>query len=228
MNKLSKLFSAFIIMFLPIALILTNVEVISSNLNFFLDKYEEYNIENVTGISQENLMLITEKLLDYLKGKRESIIIFTEVGGKTEQVFEERELLHLKDVRDLFKKGYVIRDISLLLSVISLIYFFNKDKNRLKKILVITSSIQLFLVGMLYILIYSDFYKYFTYFHKLLFSNDLWLLNPETDILIQMYPLEFFSSITYRIFILFVLEILGLLLIALLLPSRKQSKHIGV
>ncbi|KPU26385.1 hypothetical protein TR13x_10400 [Caloranaerobacter sp. TR13] len=228
MEKYIKLFAIICIVCLPITMLLMNLEIVTFDISFFKDKYEEYNIENVTGISEENLMLITEKLLDYLKGKRENIIIFTDVGGKIEQVFEERELLHLKDVRELFRKEHVTRNLTLLLSVVSLIYIFYKDKNRLKKILVITSSIQLFLVGMLYILIYSDFYKYFTYFHKILFSNDLWLLNPETDILIQMYPLEFFSSITYRIFVLFLLEILGLLLIALLLPSRKRSKHIGV
>ena len=228
MGKYTKLFALICIVCLPITMLLMNLEIATFDISFFKDKYEEYNIENVTGISEENLMLITEKLLDYLKGKRENIIIFTDVGGKIEQVFEERELLHLKDVRELFREEHVTRNLTLLLTVVSLIYIFYKDKNRLKKILVITSSIELFLAGMLYILIYSDFYKYFTYFHKILFSNDLWLLNPKTDILIQMYPLEFFSSITYRIFALFLLENLGLLLIALLLPSRKQSNHIGV
>ncbi|WP_427340581.1 TIGR01906 family membrane protein [Caloranaerobacter sp. DY30410] len=222
MRKYTKLFAIICIVCLPITMLLLNLEIATFDINFFKYKYEEYNIANVTGISEDNLMLITEKLLDYLKGKRENIIIFTEVGGKIEQVFEERELLHLKDVRELFRKGYVTRNLTLLLSVISLMYIFYNDKNRLKKILIIISLMQLILMGSLYILIYSDFYKYFTYFHKLLFSNDLWLLNPETDILIQMYPLEFFSSITYRIFVLFLLEILGLLLIALLLPGRKQ------
>ncbi|SHH79169.1 integral membrane protein TIGR01906 [Caloranaerobacter azorensis DSM 13643] len=223
MREYTNLFAIICIVCLPIAMLLINLEVAAFDISFFKSKYEEYNIEDVTGISEENLMLITEKLLDYLKGKRENIIIFTEVGDKIEQVFEERELLHLKDVRELFRKGYIIKDLTLLLSIVSLIYIFYKDRIKLKKILIVTSLIQLILMGLLYILIYSDFYKYFTYFHKILFSNDLWLLNPKTDILIQMYPLEFFSSITYRIFVLFLSEILALLSIALLLPCRKHS-----
>ncbi|KGG80446.1 hypothetical protein Y919_06075 [Caloranaerobacter azorensis H53214] len=223
MREYTNLFAIICIVCLPIAMLLINLEVAAFDISFFKSKYEEYNIEDVTGISEENLMLITEKLLDYLKGKRENIIIFTEVGDKIEQVFEERELLHLKDVRELFRKGYIIKDLTLLLSIVSLIYIFYKDRIKLKKILIVTSLIQLVLMGLLYILIYSDFYKYFTYFHKILFSNDLWLLNPKTDILIQMYPLEFFSSITYRIFVLFLSETLALLSIALLLPCRKHS-----
>ncbi|QIB26730.1 TIGR01906 family membrane protein [Caloranaerobacter azorensis] len=191
MREYTNLFAIICIVCLPIAILLINLEVAAFDISFFKSKYEEYNIEDVTGISEENLMLITEKLLDYLKGKRENIIIFTEVGDKIEQVFEERELLHLKDVRELFRKGYIIKDLTLLLSIVSLIYIFYKDRIKLKKILIVTSLIQLILMGLLYILIYSDFYKYFTYFHKILFSNDLWLLNPKTDILIQMYPLEF-------------------------------------
>ena len=54
-------------------------------------------------------------------------------------------------------------------------------------------------VLLLFILIQIDFNKYFTHFHEIFFNNDLWLLNPETDVLIQMLPLEFFTNISVAV-----------------------------
>ena len=37
-----------------------------------------------------------------------------------------------------------------------------------------------------------DFDSLFILFHKLSFTNDLWLLDPQTDLLIRLMPTEFF------------------------------------
>lgn len=37
-----------------------------------------------------------------------------------------------------------------------------------------------------------DFDSLFILFHRLAFTNDLWLLNPETDLLIRLMPTDFF------------------------------------
>ena len=39
-----------------------------------------------------------------------------------------------------------------------------------------------------------DFDSLFILFHKVAFTNDLWLLNPQTDLLIRLLPIEFFIS----------------------------------
>lgn len=40
-----------------------------------------------------------------------------------------------------------------------------------------------------------DFSSWWTGFHRISFSNDLWLLDPSTEWLIKMFPLEFFFAI---------------------------------
>ena len=44
-----------------------------------------------------------------------------------------------------------------------------------------------------------DFNSAFNFFHRLLFTNDLWLLNPETDLLIRICPSGLFESMGLRI-----------------------------
>lgn len=209
---------------LPFVLLLTDLEFIAFDQGFYEKKYEEYNIPEVTGIEMKNLMSITSEMLDYLKGKREDLIMFTEVNGKTEQVFEEREILHMVDVKDLFTKGYIIRNIMLIILIICLGWLIIFQRKSIGKALIISSIWPIVLMGIIGVLMYIDFYKYFTYFHHVFFTNDLWLLDPNTDILIQMLPLEFFSSIAYKILIYFSLELLLLLIAGIILKRKIQYK----
>ena len=39
----------------------------------------------------------------------------------------------------------------------------------------------------------------FLKFHEISFNNNLWLLNPETDNLIKLFPLEFFYDFVLKI-----------------------------
>ena len=45
----------------------------------------------------------------------------------------------------------------------------------------------------------ADFNSAFDFFHKLLFTNDLWLLDPETDLLIRICPASMFAGLGLRI-----------------------------
>ena len=44
----------------------------------------------------------------------------------------------------------------------------------------------------------------FTTFHHIFFRNDLWLLNPETDLMIQMMPTPFFVGLAKGIAVRFI------------------------
>ena len=64
------------------------------------------------------------------------------------------------------------------------------------------------------VLFMTDFHRYFMIFHEIFFKNDLWLLDPDTDLLIRMLPEGFFFDMVARIGI-----ILGGAMVLLLLGS---------
>lgn len=68
-------------------------------------------------------------------------------------------------------------------------------------------GIGLFFGGMagLAVLLSTDFTKYFTYFHLLFFDNDDWILNPKTDLLINIVPEGFFRDTAFLIAGLFLM-----------------------
>ena len=53
-------------------------------------------------------------------------------------------------------------------------------------------------------LIATDFNKYFVLFHEIFFDNDLWLLDPDTDLMIRMLPEGFFFDMVIRIGVIFI------------------------
>ncbi|NLY86460.1 MAG: TIGR01906 family membrane protein [Tissierellia bacterium] len=177
---------------LSLVSLLIAVEINSFNKEHYIKNYKSYNQVEITGKSLEELMEITDDLFLYLKGKAGDEIL--------EPNFNQREVLHMRDVQVLFKIGYILKYTTLILSIAIIAYFIKiGEKKLLGKYIFRGLFINWALLALLGILIYSDFNKYFTYFHYIFFTNDLWLLNPETDLLIQMLPEEFFYSMATSI-----------------------------
>jgi len=65
--------------------------------------------------------------------------------------------------------------------------------------LIYTSVHSLIMMGVIIVIAINDFTSAFIKFHEMFFSNDLWLLNPMTDRLIQMLPEGFFLDMALSI-----------------------------
>ncbi len=194
----------------------TCMEGLVYNTSYYRWHYTGRNIMQDTQMELNDLMEVTEKMLDYLKGKRGTLNMTAKIDGFDREVFNEREKLHMVDVKRLFVNSTKIRNYSLVLLLVILPLMLWRSKKLLFQALssikyVFTGIISLIvLIGILMIV---DFNKYFTWFHLLFFSNDLWILNPETDILINMVPEVFFFTTALILLAAFV--ILSLLVILL-------------
>ena len=179
------------------------------NKSYYIKSYYKYNIENETGKDINELGKITDNIIVYLKGKGND--------GILSPYFNEREVLHMRDVQTLFRYERIAKYIFGIISIIIMGYFGYRKENAL---LGKTLSLGLFanhvvLLALILLIISSDFNKYFTIFHQIFFSNDLWLLNPETDLLIQMLPEQFFIGMAMKIGLSFliylsILQIVGI------------------
>ncbi len=201
---------------LSIILLFTCVEIVAFNLNHYEKSFEKYNITEATGMDKENLDHTIEDLLEYLKDDRYELDTKAVIKGEERQVFGNREKLHMVDVKDLFVKGRLLRNTSIILFGIISFVLIKKDKYWKKsffKTLIYSAIVNIALLITLLLLMFIDFYKYFTYFHLIFFNNDLWILDPKTDVLIQMVPEGFFYDTAVKIVSYFVgsLVFLGLL-----------------
>ena len=64
----------------------------------------------------------------------------------------------------------------------------------------ILTGLRIMLGALLILLVWAliDFDGLFVAFHRTAFTNDGWLLNPRTDLLIRLMPLRFFISLGIR------------------------------
>ncbi|WP_432402656.1 TIGR01906 family membrane protein [Wukongibacter sp. M2B1] len=212
------------IIFLPIVTLFTILQYYSYNQDFYMNEFEKYNISKVTTMSEEDLSRVSEKLISYLKLEYEDLDIKAVINGEYQEVFGQREKQHMVDVKELFSKGKRLRNTGLCISLLAFVTILLVSKSRKRdiyKALLWSGIVSLLLMLILYILLSIDFYKYFTYFHEIFFTNDLWLLNPKTEVLIQMLPLEFFIDISIRIIGWF----LGISIAMVILPLIKLKKY---
>jgi integral membrane protein (TIGR01906 family) len=198
-----------------------SIEVNSYNQSYFTKSYEKYNIESVTSKSSEELKIITIDLIKYLKG----------LGGNEllEPHFNEREILHMEDVQYLFDLARMVKYISTIISILILLYFLRKKEIfTLGKTLFYGIFANYILIALLGVLILFDFNKYFTYFHLIFFSNELWILDPRTDLMIQMLPEQFFFGMARNIGLTFFLSLAIIQLIGFIIIRRYKKNRIEI
>ncbi|HHW71116.1 MAG TPA: TIGR01906 family membrane protein [Clostridiales bacterium] len=205
-------------------LILTSIELVAFDMDFYLEQYHKNNTTYVTGVTTDELLDFTDALLLYLKGERTDLYIKRSDGG---YVFSEREIEHMKDVRQLFIYGLLLRNTSLLIVIILIpIMAFIHDKMWAKYfsytfmgVFVVILLVALF-IG---ISIIRDFDIMWDKFHHILFTNDLWLLDPDNDILIMMMPEEFFINMI-KIIAEYFFAGMGILFMVFLFLFRRYKK----
>ena len=178
-----------------LAILTLSISLNSKDLTYYHDFQVKNQIDKITGRSQDELDIINEDTALYLELGHDKLL---------ENHYNQKEISHMRDVYKLYELNRKIFNISITFIIITLItniIFKNRhkiNKNTLYYILfiIVASLIFVFLVS-------KDFNKYFVKFHEIFFDNDLWLLDPETDLMIQMMPLEFFIGMAKKIFINF-------------------------
>lgn len=191
-----------LVVFIPIVILLTILQYYCYNEDFFMKEFKKYDIAKVTTMTEDDLNRVAKKLISYLKNESKDLEINAVINGEMEEVFGQREKQHMVDVKELFVKGTILRNIGfgLILGAAAIVIIASRNKKKdIAPALLWGGVVPILFAIILYILLKIDFNKYFTYFHKIFFNNNLWLLNPETDVLIQMLPLEFFIDITIRV-----------------------------
>lgn len=184
-----------------------------SDYRFYEKEYEKYQVTEDLGMEMADVMEVTEYMMDYLIGEEEELSIQTEVEGSRRDFFNEQDRLHMADVRNLFLGGLKARWI-LLAGAAVLLLIFAALKGDLKRTVPKAFFTALGIMGLITVILgclfASDFTRYFTIFHEIFFTNDLWMFDPDTDLMIRMLPEGFFYDMVMRIGMVFIGSLLAL------------------
>ncbi len=199
-----------------------------SDYGWYEKEYAKYEVLDDLEMEMEDAMYVTEEMLAYLRGNREDLAVDTVVDGEEREFFNDREKAHMVDVQNLFIGGLWIRRIALLIfvsSVVAIIKMKADWKRLLPKSFLIGLGAFIGITAGVGLLFMSDFNKYFTMFHEIFFDNDLWLLDPRTDLLIRMLPEGFFLDMVVRIGVIFLILLLLGVVISIIALWKQKNKN---
>ncbi len=142
-----------------------------------------------SGLPAEAYRPLCAALCSYLRGGT-SVFDFTREGVP---VFGTGETLHLADCVSLFRLAHNLMIGGWIAAGALLVIFLLVRHPRGGAAGLLTGTL-LLTAGVIGLVIWGavDFDGLFTAFHRLAFTNDLWLMNPATDLIIRLMPTGFF------------------------------------
>lgn len=201
---------AFLVMLLVIvAWLITSFQIViygDPEYRFYQSEYEKYCVTEALDMEMDDVMAVTEYMMDYLIGKEEVLSIETKVDGNIQDFFNEQDRLHMEDVKNLFLGGLRLRTICFITAVLGLLFLIlvKADWKRLiRKAYFCALGVFAALIVLLLISFSIDFTASFTVFHEIFFTNDLWMFDPSTDYMIRMLPEGFFYDMVMKIGLVF-------------------------
>ena len=213
MNIELRLVSLVFMFCLPVFLVLSVVRGIVAAPFSYEMALSISNAEIVTGIDSTELMVIGKETSNYLLGRSGPVLdpSVTLSDGSVIKIFNQREIDHMVDVRELMNKLWRLHEFMFLLIIVRLVisFLFERKESLLSisqetRISGMLGLVFLVFTGISSLLLFDQF---FLQFHEIFFSNDLWQLDPKTDRLIQIYPRDFwfgalFVTASFVIFLL--------------------------
>lgn len=212
----------------PVALIATNIRFAASEPRVYDYSVRRFDAASLSGIPEPELIRANRELARYLRGDREGPlrVLVRDEQGRELSLFNARETAHLADVRDLFRLVFTVQQVAVAVALAAAVLVMVLLSLRALAAAALAAAALtvglLLLVGLGALL---GFEELWTRFHLLAFTNDLWLLNPARDHLIQMFPEPFWREITLALGALTLLEamLLGGIAALYLFLTRRQA-----
>lgn len=182
-----KIASWLIVIFLAPAIILLNFRILLTNYNFYQKEFEKLGV--YSNIEKNIATAATKLIINYLCCN----------GRLDPQFFTQREILHMRDVKALTKLTNLLLLANLgLIAAIAITLLLKNNQKGLLSAFKIGSAVGIGAILVLSVSSLINFDFLFIKFHLFSFTNDLWLLSPESN-LIKLFPQKFFQDFANRI-----------------------------
>lgn len=192
------------------------------------DKYNAtWGITQSTGLEKTAVIKAARELMDYFHSNEDIVHITVVKNGQTMNLFNEREQIHLKDVKNLMGLGSRLFWISLLYIALYVLYIVRFTKQ--KKIVLLRSALTggILTLGLIFvfgIIAVVNPEQVFLEFHYISFNNPFWLLDPAKDYLIMMFPEDYFFDVGLYGIVAIIIEALILVSASKFLLKRETTR----
>lgn len=189
------------VILLPVLLVTSNIRYLLGDVAFYKYGFREFDSEQSTNVPLYELDRAAGELVDYFENDTGELRIVVSEQDREVALFNEREVAHMKDVKTLVQLMFRVNEIALayVLLYIGAVYLWAREKalKSLAMDALMGIGVGLAAIAGVGAFALTGFDAFWTKFHEIAFSNDLWQLDPDTDRLIQMFPEPFWQRAVY-------------------------------
>ena len=191
--------------------------------------FDEFDIPRRTGIERAELISAGKQIRDYFNNDADYLSVEVVVRGvRVRNLYNERETLHMRDVKALVQGVYRVSELTALFLLIVVVGGFAVWGRRFTpsaaRLIGWGGWITVALLIIVGLAMTVGFDRLFLAFHLISFTNDLWQLDPRRDYLIAMFPEEFFLVSTILIVISVSILAVSLIVVSMVLRNKTQSR----
>ena len=218
MNRLAWIPTFLFIFAVPLFLVTASVTWAFNDPGVYNRGFQKYRISLTSGITEENLRQVGGQIRHYFNSTDEPLLVNTQVYGEDRELFNQREVQHMRDVKRLVWWVYaaaIVSGIYLLAATAWGVAVYQRGfLDVLAQRVIRGVALMVVLVVFVGVFALAGFDTLFLRFHQLAFANDLWQLNPRRDYLLIIFPQGFWFDATMRVVALTVAGAVALTLIA--------------
>jgi integral membrane protein (TIGR01906 family) len=204
--------TALFVLAVPVFLVLTNVRIAATELRVYDYAFSRYDAAVRTGLERAELDRAAREIVRYFQAPGDEALLDIRVrdGGSEVPLYTQREVLHMRDVRDLFQATFRVHELAFvyIAGYIAAIFLWSRERSmrHLARQAMWAGGLTVALLAAAAAAVLTGFDALFEQFHLLSFSNDFWRLDPATHRLVQMFPQGFWFDVTLGVGLLTVLE----------------------
>jgi integral membrane protein (TIGR01906 family) len=209
----------------PLCFIGNNVRWVALNPDTYREGFAKYRAAERTGLDPDQLSGVARAFIDYFQAPPGRLNPTVTMGGSRRPLFNEREVAHMEDVQKLMRLVFRLGLVSALYAVAFaaglLAWQHAAGLAMLGRLMLWGAALSLALLLLVGALSFVDFGELFVRFHQLSFRNDRWMLDPNRDYLLILFPEGFWLDVTLRIAALTAAESLALGALGFLFVTRR-------
>ena len=206
-------------------ILLMGIQLPAFGMWFYRWQYEANDTYAQVDMEPEDLHEVTRHMIRYMQGREPDLQILTTVGGEERYFFSEIEIRHMVDVHDLFAVGMILRNVLVVLFLLTLGLFLVRGRVWMRTLFrswQIGAVAVLAGLGALVAAIAINWQHAFVVFHEIFFDNDYWILDVNVDLLVNIVPYPFFIAVSVFIGVFFAAG-LGLLFLGSTLALKRAT-----
>lgn len=195
MNKTENKFSIVVLtVILSIVIfivgVLSGILILLNSDNYFESRFIKYDVVKNTGIELDDLMIVNNDVREFLLGRRDDLVVYTEIDEEIGLVFKEDEQSHMNDVKNLLLTFLPIYYICIALLMVSGYFGVRKSSKTVLKSLKY-SSVGALIIPVIFV---SFFDEMFVVFHEIFFPQGNWMFSLRTSLMVNIYTEDFFLN----------------------------------